>query len=170
MLKLDRVWEDTSILHIHREEPRSYYIPYGDAASARSGKRSRSPLFQTLNGSWKFRYHESVQDVTDPFYEDAFDASSWDELVVPSCWQTEGYDQLHYTNVNYPITVDPPYVPDANPAGLYVREFTVREDWTGKQVYTMFEGVNSCFYLWINGQFAGYSQGSRIPAEFNVPD
>ncbi|OZB90923.1 glycoside hydrolase family 2 TIM barrel-domain containing protein [Paenibacillus sp. XY044] len=168
MIKLDRVWEDASVLHIHREEARSYYIPYADADSARSGKRSRSPLFQTLNGAWKFQYHESVRDVTDTFYEDAFDASSWEELVVPSCWQTEGYDQLHYTNVNYPIPVDPPYVPDRNPAGLYVREFTVREDWTGKQVYTMFEGVNSCFYLWINGQFAGYSQGSRIPAEFNV--
>lgn len=170
MLKIDKVWEDVNVLHILREAPRSYYIPYADATSARSGKRSRSSMFQSLNGNWKFRYYSSVQEVTDTFYDEAYDVSQWDDLIVPSCWQTQGYDQLHYTNVNYPIPVDPPFVPGRNPAGLYVREFEVGEAWNGKQIFTMFEGVNACFYVWVNGQFTGYSQGSRIPAEFNISE
>ncbi|KKO54130.1 glycoside hydrolase family 2 TIM barrel-domain containing protein [Paenibacillus sp. DMB20] len=168
MPDIDKYWENAHVLHVRREAPRAYYIPYEDAVSARSGKRSRSPYYQTLNGSWKFRYHESVQEIEENFHRRDYDCSNWDELIVPSCWQTEGYDQLHYTNVNYPIPYDPPYVPDANPAGLYIREFSVPDTWDGKSVYTVFEGVNSCFYVWVNGEFAGYSQGSRVPAEFEL--
>ncbi|GJM83030.1 hypothetical protein HMSSN139_55260 [Paenibacillus sp. HMSSN-139] len=87
---------------------------------------------------------------------------------MPSCWQTNGYDQLHYTNVNYPIPYDPPFVPDDNPAGAYAREFNLPEAWTKKETHIVFEGVNACFYLWVNGRFVGYSQGSRIPAEFDL--
>ncbi|MGN7360226.1 glycoside hydrolase family 2 TIM barrel-domain containing protein [Paenibacillus sp. SAF-054] len=168
MLSLERYWENTQILEVNREQPRAYYIPYADAESAKSGKRSRSPFYRTLNGGWKFKYYSSVHNITESFYDKHFDASAWDDLLVPSCWQTEGYDQLHYTNVNYPIPCDPPYVPDENPAGLYIRDFRIEEAWGGKQTYTVFEGVNSCFYVWVNGQFVGYSQGSRIPAEFDI--
>ncbi|MED5019839.1 glycoside hydrolase family 2 TIM barrel-domain containing protein [Paenibacillus chibensis] len=168
MLNLERYWENPHILEVNRQEPRAYYIPYADAASAMAGKRSRSPFYRTLNGGWKFKYYSSVHHIQESFYDSDFDASGWDDLLVPSCWQTEGYDQLHYTNVNYPIPCDPPYVPDENPAGLYIRDFRLEEAWNGKQTYTVFEGVNSCFYLWVNGQFAGYSQGSRMPAEFDI--
>ncbi|MDT3425855.1 beta-galactosidase [Paenibacillus forsythiae] len=102
----------------------------------------------------------------DGFYE--ADADGWDDLLVPSCWQTSGYDQLHYTNINYPIPCDPPFVPDDNPAGLYIRDFNLEGRLAEKETYLVFEGVNSCFYLWVNGSFAGYSQGSRMPAEFRV--
>ncbi|MBC8081342.1 MAG: DUF4981 domain-containing protein [Gorillibacterium sp.] len=166
MISIDKYWENPNVLQINREQPRAYYIPYGDAASAQKRKRGRSPFFQTLNGSWKFRYVPSVLEVRENFYEAAADVSAWDDLIVPSCWQTNGYDQLHYTNVNYPFPCDPPYIPDDNPAGLYVREFNVSETWNDKEQYIVFEGVNACFYLWINGTFVGYSQGSRIPAEF----
>ncbi|PYI51924.1 glycoside hydrolase family 2 TIM barrel-domain containing protein [Paenibacillus flagellatus] len=168
MLQIGKYWEDPSVLHVNREAPRASYIPYADADTAREGKRGRSPYYQTLNGTWKFRYYESVSRVEDGFYADGADTAGWDDLLVPSCWQTNGYDQLHYTNVNYPIPCDPPYVPDANPAGLYVRDFLIRDSWSEKVPYLVFEGVNSCLYVWVNGVFVGYSQGSRVPAEFDI--
>lgn len=152
----------------NREEARASYIPYGDTESARSGKRARSPWYQTLNGSWKFNYRPRAKDVDTDWTGERYDTSGWDDLLVPSCWQVQGYDQLQYTNVNYPFPYDPPYVPDDNPAGLYVREFRIGPEWSGKDTYIMFEGVNACFYLWINGAYVGYSQGSRVPAEFNI--
>ncbi|UUZ89604.1 hypothetical protein LJK87_26295 [Paenibacillus sp. P25] len=168
MIRLNRYWENPGILQVNREPARAYYIPYADTASAKSGKRGRSPYYQTLNGSWKFQYHASVKTVEEGFYAKQADVSGWDDLIVPSCWQTNGYDQLHYTNLNYPIPCDPPYVPDDNPAGLYVREFNLNDGWDGKDKYLVFEGVNACFYLWVNGEFAGYSQGDRVPAEFHI--
>ncbi|WFB59631.1 glycoside hydrolase family 2 TIM barrel-domain containing protein [Paenibacillus sp. BR1-192] len=168
MLHLTKYWDDLHVLHVNREEPRAHYIPYADERSAQSAKRGQSPLYQTLNGQWKFRYYNSVHEVKDAFYEDGVDVSGWDDLLVPSCWQSNGYDQMHYSNVNYPFPCDPPFVPDRNPAGLYIRDFQVREEWLGKQKHVVFEGVNSCFYLWVNGSFVGYSQGSRMPAEFDL--
>ncbi|BBI32941.1 glycoside hydrolase family 2 TIM barrel-domain containing protein [Cohnella abietis] len=168
MIRLDRYWENLNVLQVNREAPRAAYIPFVDENSAKSGKRGRSPVYQTLNGAWKFKYHKSVLNVVDPFYEETADVSTWDDLIVPSCWQVNGYDQLQYTNIDYPFPNDPPFVPNDNPAGLYVREFNISNQWDEKEKYIVFEGVNACFYLWINGQFAGYSQGSRMPSEFNV--
>lgn len=161
-------WKDLNVMHVNREDARAYYIPYGEEDRARTRSRSQSPYYQSLNGIWSFRYHQSIRDVQDDFYMKDFDASAWDELLVPSCWQTQGYDQMQYTNVNYPIPCDPPHVPDHNPAGLYVRDIQVAEDAAEHERYLVFEGVNSCFYLWVNGELIGYSQGSRVPAEFNV--
>jgi beta-galactosidase len=166
MLKNQKYWEDPSLLQVNRENPRAYYIPYGDNTTAKSRKRGRSPFYQTLNGSWKFQYHSSLRQVNQRFFEQTYDTSDWDDLTVPSNWQVKGYDQLHYINYNYPIPCDPPFVPNDNPVGLYTREFNLSEQWEQKEKYVVFEGVNSCFYLWVNGQFVGYSQGSRIPAEF----
>ncbi|WP_323744202.1 glycoside hydrolase family 2 TIM barrel-domain containing protein [Paenibacillus sp. B01] len=168
LLEIDKYWEDPRTLHINREKPRAYYIPHADAEGAVSRKRGRSPYYQTLNGAWKFQYHASVEEVRDSFYEADYDAGSWSSLLVPSCWQNNGYDGMHYSNLNYTIPCDPPFVPDDNPAGLYIREFNLSPDWTEKDKYVVFEGVNACFYLWVNGSFVGYSQGSRVPAEFNI--
>ncbi len=168
VIQVEKNWEDPNVLHVNREAPRAYYIPYSDAESAKTNKRGSSPYYQTLNGSWKFKYVPSVKHVEEGFYELDADVSSWDDLIVPSCWQTNGYDQMHYTNVNYPIPCDPPFVPNENPAGLYVRDFNMKEEWSTEQKYIVFEGVNSCFYLWVNGEFVGYSQGSRVPAEFDI--
>ncbi len=170
MIQINRYWDNPEVLEVNREKPRAYYIPYADEASAHAAKRGHSPFYQTLNGMWKFRYERSIRLVEDEFYLPSADVSDWDELLVPSCWQTNGYDRLHYTNVNYPIPCDPPYVPDENPAGLYVRDFNVSGDWEGKDKFIVFEGVNACFYLWVNGAFVGYSQGSRVPAEFDLSD
>ncbi|MEK8131222.1 glycoside hydrolase family 2 TIM barrel-domain containing protein [Paenibacillus filicis] len=168
MIRVTPYWENLKVLQENREAPRASFIPYQDQATAATGKRGRSPYFQTLNGSWKFQYNASVKDTADGFYAVDTDVSGWDDLIVPSCWQTNGYDQLQYTNINYPVPCDPPFVPGENPAGLYVRDFQLRADWDGKEQYLVFEGVNACFYLWVNGAYVGYSQGSRIPAEFLV--
>lgn len=168
MIKIEKYWEDTHILQVNREAARAYYIPYCDEQAAQKRKRGHSPYYQTLNGTWNFQYHHNVHHVNEPFYEVSADVSAWDRLFVPSAWQMNGYDQIQYTNVRYPIPCDPPFVPDENPAGLYVKDFEVSGAWQSKEKYIVFEGVNACFYLWINGQFVGYSQGSRIPAEFNI--
>ncbi|MFF2481327.1 glycoside hydrolase family 2 TIM barrel-domain containing protein [Paenibacillus sp. NPDC058071] len=168
MLKINRYWEDLNVMQVNREAARAHYIPYGDKEGASTGKRGYSPYYQLLNGIWKFQYYGSVADVPAGFYEEHTDAQQWDDLIVPSCWQMQGYDQRHYTNLNYPFNVDPPFVPTNNPAGTYVREFNIADDWEAKEKYIVFEGVNSCFYLWVNGEFVGYSQGSRVPAEFNI--
>ncbi|WP_028588824.1 glycoside hydrolase family 2 TIM barrel-domain containing protein [Paenibacillus massiliensis] len=170
MIRIEPYWENPNILQVNREPARAAFIPYDNQADAISRKRGFSPYYQSLNGSWSFSYKASVHQVNEPFYEKDFDTSSWDQLLVPSCWQTNGYDQQHYTNVNYPIPFNPPYVPSENPAGLYARSFYLSEKETTKQQYIVFEGVNSCFYLWVNGQFVGYSQGSRMPAEFRISD
>lgn len=168
MINIEKYWEDLNIMHINREKPRSYYIPYAEAEAALTKKRGKSPFYQTLNGSWKFQYHESIKTVEDGFYRKWTDISTWDDLIVPSCWQMKGYDKCHYTNINYPFPCYPPFIPNENPAGIYVRDFNISEKWEEKEKYIVFEGVNSCFYLWINGAFVGYSQGSRMPAEFNI--
>lgn len=163
-----KYWEDLNVIQVNREAPRAYYIPYGDEGSAIDRRRGKSPFYHTLNGNWKFKYYENVHNVEDGFYEVTADTQLWDNLLVPSCWQVKGYDKCHYTNVNYPIPCDPPYVPNVNPAGVYVRDFNISDKWDNKDKYVVFEGVNSCFYLWVNGNFVGYSQGSRIPAEFDI--
>lgn len=168
MLAIEKYWENSGVLQVNREAPRAYYIPYAGEAAARSGRRGHSPHYRTLNGMWNFRYHASVLDVNEPFWSEEAKTEGWGSLAVPSCWQTEGYDQRQYTNVNYPFPVDPPHVPMDNPAGAYVRRFHIPDNWAEKDTYVVFEGVNACFYLWVNGMFVGYSQGSRMPAEFKL--
>jgi len=161
-------WENPNFLQENREQPRAYYIPYADLESAVSRQRGRSPYFKLLNGSWKFKYCPSIISAPEDFYKDEFDKKDWDNLQVPSSWQVNGYDQLQYTNVLYPYPVDPPYVPNDNPVGLYSREFETPLDWKGREVYVTFEGVNTCFYLWINGKYVGFSKVAHMPAEFNI--
>jgi len=168
---VEKYWEDPHKLHINCENPHSYFIPFENEIRAKTGVRGNSKYFKNLNGVWKFKYHESVHQAEEGFYSESYNANGWDELEVPSNWQMLGYDIPNYTNVNYPYPVDPPYVPNDNPAGLYIRDFDVRDaaGETGeKEHYLVFEGVDSCFYLWLNGKFVGYSQVSHTTSEFNV--
>jgi len=168
LIKVEKYWENLDIIQVNREPARSYYIPYADEKTALGKKPGTSPFYQTLNGGWKFQYNETIKEVKEDFFNENFSTTLWDDLTVPSCWQVNGYDKCHYTNVNYPFPCDPPYVPDNNPVGTYIREFNMSEAFEEKEKYIVFEGVNSCFYLWVNGKFVGYSQGSRVPAEFNI--
>lgn len=120
----------------NREAQRSYYIPYATLEQALSGMRSESPYYTLLNGDWSFKYFERDTDVPDIIDE-------WDSIPVPSCWQTYGYGQIIYTNINYPFPVDPPYVPDENPCGVYQRTFNMDEIWLNRKTYIVFEGVSS---------------------------
>ncbi len=174
-------WENPKVFERNRVPDRAYFIPYPDEASAMSGERSDSPWFKLLNGNWKFNYAENPALAPDDFFieyfpEDflmGFDATHWDnkqwkDIQVPCSWQVLGYGRPHYTNVIYPFPVDPPNVPTENPTGSYRRKFFISDDWDDCQVFLRFEGVDSAFYVWVNGQQVGYSQGSRLPAEFDV--
>jgi beta-galactosidase/evolved beta-galactosidase subunit alpha len=156
------------MLEQNRLPGRSYFIPYAQEQAALSFERGQSPFFKLLNGTWKFCYSPSPAEAPQGFYEEAYDVEQWDDLAVPSSWQMHGYGRPHYTNVNYPFPVDPPHVPTANPTGSYRRTFFVPGEWLNRYVTLRFEGVDSAFYVWINGQQVGYSQGSRLPSEFDV--
>lgn len=167
MFFIEKYWENPEVLHKNCENPHTYFIPYETESKARKGIRGSSKFFKSLNGMWKFKYHNTVCQVEDGFYAENFDAGSWDNLIVPSNWQMHGYDIPHYTNVEYPYPCDPPFVPNDNPAGLFIRDFHVeKKDPSG--VTLVFEGVDSCFYLWINGKWVGYSQVSHMTSEFDI--
>lgn len=165
-------------LHVNCERPHAYFIPYHtkEAAARDSSEelvnaRSSSAYFKSLCGDWDFKFYESVLDVEN-FTLPEFSRDGMNKIIVPRSWQTDldkGYDVPNYTNVNYPIPCDPPHVPDDNPCGLYIRDFTIPAGVLDeKDVFLVFEGVDSCFYVWINDTFVGYSQVSHMTSEFNV--
>lgn len=163
-----RHYENLKVLHENTMPNRSYYIPasvrFEDVITA----REQSDRFQLLSGNWRFRYFDSIYDVKDAFYEEGYDTRDFVEIPVPSCWQNYGYDKHQYTNTRYPFPLDPPYVPQENPCGAYVHRFAYRKDEAAPEAYLNFEGVDSCFYVWLNGQYVGYSQVSHSTSEFAV--
>lgn len=163
-----RDWENPQILSINREPAHASLLPYTDLESALQGERSNSPFFKLIGGRWHFLYLSRPEAAPEDFMSEFFDAVGWDAVPVPSNWQMLGYGRPNYTNVAYPYPVDPPHVPQENPCGLYRKVFSVPANWDGRQVFMVFEGVDSAFYVWINGQLAGYSQGAHLPAEFNI--
>ncbi|WP_164682226.1 glycoside hydrolase family 2 TIM barrel-domain containing protein [Streptococcus hyointestinalis] len=167
---LDRVFhEDMTQFHVHTLPRRNYYIPYSDQESARRAcLRQESNRFVSLNGSWQFAYFPSLAEIMD---EDIaqLSASLSETIWVPSVWQYNGYDQLAYLNERFAIPFDVPYVPCDNPCALYQRNFKVSsEDRARFDYHLTFEGVDSCFYLWVNSQFVGYSQISHSLSEFDI--
>jgi beta-galactosidase len=163
-------WQNPEILHRNREKERAYFIPFHseDTALDFHDKRGASSYFRLLNGDWAFRYFERYIDVPDTLFEKDVDLAEWDKIPVPLNWQMAGYDVPHYTNVDYPYPVDPPHVPDENPVGVYARDFILTDAWVQRDTFIVFEGVDSCFYLYVNGVCAGYSQGSHMQSEFNI--
>ncbi|MCX7795337.1 MAG: beta-galactosidase subunit alpha [bacterium] len=160
-------WENLKVLQRNRLKSRAYFIPYPDVDSALTFQREMSEMIKILNGKWKFHYAPSPYEAPKDFYKEDYDVSNWDEIRVPSNWQMEGYGHPHYTNVMYPFPVDPPRVPSENPTGSYRREFYI-SDLEGKRIILRFEGVDSAFHVWVNGNEVGYSQGSRLPSEFDI--
>jgi beta-galactosidase/evolved beta-galactosidase subunit alpha len=161
-------WKNPLLTGRNRLPARAYAFPYPDEASALTYDPSNSPLVQSLNGVWKFHYAASPAEAPLQFEAASFDVSGWDDLPVPSCWQMHGYGRPHYTNVQYPWPIDPPFVPSENPTGSYRRSFTVPASWAGKQIILRFDGVDSAFHVWVNGKAVGFSKGSRLPAEFDI--
>jgi len=140
-----RRYENLDSISENREPQRAYYIPQGGCTS--------------LNGEWKFKFYECD-------FEEEYIEKEWEMIQVPSCWELYGYENPNYANVSYPHPVNPPYVPAKNPMGVYERTFEVTDD--SRETYIVFEGVSSCLELFINGEYAGYSQGSHLQAEFNI--
>lgn len=150
------------------ETPNAYFIPYDSKESALSGEREQSKLFLALNGEWAFGYYSSYMEIDEHCTDKNFDYKGFSSIKVPSVWQLNGYDKPQYTNIRYPFPYKPPYVPDLNPAGVYIRDFYLSKNDKNKDNHLIFEGVDSCFYVYINGSFAGYSQVSHGTSEFDI--
>ncbi len=172
-------WENPEVFGINKEPPHCTLMPFGDEQSALSCEREESPFYKSLNGRWKFHWVKQPSDRPIEFHRPDYDVSGWDEIPVPSNWQMHGYGVPIYTNVPYPFKPNPPYIMNdnppeftsakmPNPVGSYRTEFTIPQDWQGRQVFIHFDGVKSAFYIWVNGQKVGYSQDSMTPAEFNI--
>ena len=165
-----RYYEDLSVLHENTMPARAYYIPASKRMDNLVEHREESDRMQLLNGTWKFQYFNSIYDIQDSFFEKNYDTENFDEIQVPSVWQMAGYDTHQYTNIRYPFPFDPPYVPQDIPCGAYVHNFEYSRDEKASKAFLNFEGVDSCFYVWINGSYIGYSQVSHMTSEFDVTD
>lgn len=172
-------WEDQAVFRINKEEPHAVKMPFPDAEEALTKMRMESPWCEVLNGDWKFSWAPTPDKRPIGFEKPDFDDSDWKTIPVPSNVEMHGYGTPIYTNIEYPFKKDPPRVmgePDRswttyterNPVSSYRRSFTVPADWKGRQTFIVFNGVNSAFYLYVNGEKVGYSQDSRTPAEFNI--
>ena len=139
---------------------------YGTPDSARSFERERSRRFRLLSGTWRFAFFSHPLEVPPAFYQEYME--HWGTIEVPGMWQVQGHGQLQYTDDGMPFPVDPPYVPSSNPTGAYQCRWELGPEWRGETVVLRFDGVETCFEVWVNGSHAGMSKGSRLCAEFDI--
>jgi beta-galactosidase len=162
-------WENPGMIDLNKEPAHTTLIPYLDKEKAIRCERFQSEFYRSLNGKWKFHWVRKPADRPKDFYKPEYDVSLWDEIQVPGNWQLAGYGMPHYLNSSYVFEKKPPYVQhDYNPVGSYRAECQIPANWRNRQVFVHFDGVESAFYVWVNGSKVGYSQGSRTPAEFNI--
>ncbi len=162
-------WENPEMIGQNKEAAHCTHIPFIDAENALQNNVAPSPFYQSLNGDWKFHWVRKPDERPMDFYQPAFDDSQWETIPVPANWQMHGYGIPIYTNIPYPFPKNPPHIPhEYNPVGSYRTAFTLPEGWGQRPVFLHFAGVKSAFYLWVNGEKVGYSQGSMTPAEFNI--
>ena len=177
-------WENPRVIGVNKLQPHATIVPFPDRSSALaegSFLEKVTPYIVSLNGEWRFHWEPRPGERPRDFYRADFDDTGWDTIPVPSNIELHGYGTPIYTNVVYPFEMDAPLVtaePSAdwtayeerNPVGSYRRTFALPEDWHGRLVHVVFHGVESAFYLWVNGEQVGYSEGSRLPAEFDITD
>lgn len=172
MMLVPRLYEDPSILHQNTLPVHSYFIPSSLSSDVihTLQLRKKSDRIEMLSGKdWKFRYFPDFHDLNERFYRpDYLPGTSWSDETVPFCWQMHGFDKNQYTNIRYPFPFDPPYVPQQNPCGAYLRHFMWEPDNEAPCTFLHFEGVDSCFYVWLNGTYIGYSQVTHHTSEFDV--
>ena len=162
-------WENPEFIGYNKLPAHNTSISFASESDAMAVDISKSSNYQSLKGNWKFSWSAIPEEAPADFFQNEYDVSGWDEIPVPSNWELKGYGTAIYTNVVYPYPVDPPNVPDDdNPVGCYRRDFTIPNSWSGQQITLHFGGVSSAMYVWVNGQYVGYSQGSRLPAEFDI--
>nr|MCU0408010.1 beta-galactosidase [Bacteroidales bacterium] len=167
--KEPRDWENPGVFSQNREKPHATLISYQDENSALTAERTNSPNWQSLDGKWKFHWVNTPGERPFWFFKDDYDIRDWDDTDVPSNWQRKGYDVPIYVNIGYGFKKDPPRIAhEWNPVGSYKRTFKVPSDWKDKEIFLHFGAVSSAFYVWVNEQLVGYSQDSKLPAEFNI--
>ncbi|TAJ13766.1 DUF4981 domain-containing protein [Marinilabiliaceae bacterium JC017] len=160
-------WENHYKLHENRLPARATSYSYRSLEAAKTGRREKAEI-RSLNGRWHFLFTSDSQQRPTDFYQLSYDFNQWDQIEVPSCWEMKGYGIPIYTNVVYPFTPRPPFIDRTNPVGSYIKEFELPENWKDQQIILHFGGVSSAFYCWLNGEYIGYSQDSRLPAEFDI--
>jgi beta-galactosidase len=164
-------WENPEMISRNKELPRATVLPFNERGLKIEDPGRELVSYQSLNGKWKFNWVKTPEARPIDFYKNDFDSSAWKTIPVPSNWQLHGYGIPIYSNVRYPFEKNPPFIKhDNNPVGSYLRSFDIPADWQGKEIFINFDGVESAFYLWLNGEKVGYSQGSRLKAEFNITD
>jgi beta-galactosidase len=174
-------WENEQVNGRNRLPARASFIPFANAEQARVGNRDSSPRYQSLNGDWRFHWVAKPEQRPLDFFKADFDDSSWETIPVPSNWEMHDYGTPIYVSAGYPFKIDPPRVTseppadytsykERNPVSSYRRSFEIPNEWINQQVLLHFEGVDSAFYIWINGQLVGYSEDSRTPSEFDITD
>ena len=186
-----RDWENQTVTQINREAVHAPWGAYENLGQALAGDRGASANVLSLDGTWKFHLAEAPESAPEGFWDAGFDTSSWASIQVPGNWEVQGFGKPIYTNHIYPFHLNrdepylqkpsqagataheqylmhPPFVPKANPTGCYVRTFTIPAAWNDQSVFIDFNGVESAFYLWVNGRPIGYSQDSKLPAQFEL--
>ncbi len=172
-------WENETVIGINKEKPRTTFVPFKERSNALTHNRESSAYVKSLDGNWNFSWAQDPQSRITDFYKVDFDSSNWNTIPVPSNWQLQGYGTPIYTNNVYPFKRNPPFVTDEppknwpaykhrNPVGSYITEFAVAADWNERETFIHFDGVESAFYIWVNGRKVGYSEGSYTAAEFNI--
>lgn len=159
-------WENLQLTHENRLPPRAYFFSYDSQAQARTFARETSSRFLSLSGQWNFCFFNNPLRVPEAFTSQYM--SDWGPITVPGMWQMEGHGQLQYTDEGFPFPIDVPYVPTDNPTGAYQRIFTLCKGWQGQQTLIKFDGVETYFEVYVNGQYIGFSKGSRLTAEFDI--
>lgn len=170
-------WEDPAIFNINRTAPHAYFIPFENERLAWDNNQNESAYFESLNGTWKFHIATNPDGRPLDFYKPDYDVIDWANIKVPANWERQGFDTAIYVNTRYPFWMiagerpNPPNIPHAyNPVGSYRRDFTIPENWDGRQISIHFGAVKSAFYIWVNGKKVGYSEGSKTPAEFDLTE
>ncbi len=162
-------WEAPSVVELGKEPPHTFAMSYANAEDVFENDFSKSPYYKSLNGTWKFYYVNTPEERPQDFFKTNFNDWMWKELTVPSNWEFNGFGIPIYTNVLYPFPPNPPFIDHAyNPVGSYRREFTVPDNWTGRDVFLHFGSISGCAYVWVNGKAVGLSKVAKSPAEFNI--
>ena len=172
---LDPILENPQIVEINKLPARATFFPYESIDLALNGQMKASSRFISLNGEWFFNWSKLPEQRPKEFYKNEYKVDTWDKIPVPSNWQLHGYGIPIYTNIKYPFSFydepNPPDIPDGNnPVGSYKRTFNIPNEWDQKKVYIHLGAVKSAFYIWVNGIKVGYSQGSKLPAEFDLTE
>jgi beta-galactosidase len=167
--QVPKYWESPTIFEVNREPARASFYAYENRALAESAEREKSDYFRSLNGDWAFHWARKPADRPVDFWREGFDTSDWNTIPVPSNWELQGYGIPHYVNIQYVFPMNQPHIPDDyNPVGSYVKTLDIPEKWMDRKVYLHFGAASSALYLWVNGEFVGYSQDSKLPAEFDI--